>query len=198
MSELFWDSANVDPKRRFRYELVLGTTQAGGPKGIKAYYIKTANMPKANISTIEHSYLDYNLKFPGRVTWDPISLTLVAPATGDDDPSDLLMQMMKEAGYIELNENNQSGPRRRQRSMSKASFSKFFGEGPKIRLLDHMGNAVEEWTLHNAFMTQVDFGGSLDYTSDEMLELTIELTFDFATVKNIEPPAAQALGAITG
>ena len=197
MSELFWDSANVDPKRRFRYELVVGVDRAGGPKGIKSYYIKTANMPKANVSTIEHSYLDYNLKFPGRVTWDPISVTLVAPASGDDDPTDILMQMLKEAGYIELNENNSTGPRRRQRSMSKASFAKFFGAGPKIRLLDHMANSIEEWTLHNAFVTSADFGGSLDYTSDEMLELTIELTFDFATLANIASPAGQALGALT-
>jgi|TARA_R110000824_G_scaffold3130_3_gene14472 hypothetical protein len=194
MSTLFWDDAKVDPKRRFRYELVIGTTPQSQ---IQSYYIKTANMPKANVSTIEHSYLDYNLKFPGRVTWDPISVTLVAPSSGADDPTDILMLMLKEAGYIELNEAG-GGNRKRQRSMSKASFQQFFGAGPKIRLIDHMGNAVEEWTLHNAFITQADFGGSLDYTSDEMLELTIELTFDFATLENKSAPAAQALGAAIG
>jgi len=30
-----------------------------------------------------------------------------------------------------------------------------------------------------------------------MLELTIELTFDFATLANIASPAGQALGALT-
>ena len=50
MADLFWNSAQIDPKRRFRYKLTVGD--------IKEYYVKTANMPKATISTIEHSYLD--------------------------------------------------------------------------------------------------------------------------------------------
>ena len=169
MADLFWSDTGLDPKRRYRYKLVLGD--------IKEYYIKTANMPKANVSTVEHSYLDYNFKFPGRVTWDPISVTLVAPAK--EGVSDLLDAFLGKAGYVRPVDPVSSG----RQSLGKASFKEAFGnKDPYIQLMDQGGTAVEKWTLRNAFLTQVDWGGSLDYTSDEMLELTLEISFDWADV----------------
>ena len=170
-NNIFWNSVELDPKRRFRYKLSLG---AEGGKSIAEYYVKTANMPKATISTIEHSYLDYNFKFPGRVTWDPISVTLVAPA--GPGSGDMLMDFLHVAGYTFPTNSVEAG----RYSLGKAGFQDAFGKDPLIQLMDGAGNEVESWTLKNAFLTSVDWGGSLDYTSDEMLELTIEISFDWA------------------
>jgi|TARA_R110000765_G_scaffold135675_1_gene234763 hypothetical protein len=164
-----WASAGVDPKRRFKFKLKLGT--------IAEYYVKTATMPKANISVIEHSYFDYTFKFPGRVTWDPISVTLVAPSNGAEDPTDLLYQFIREAGYYFPDE---ATPSLTSQSLSKKGFEKAFGGKCYLQLLDGNGNEIEEWQLRNPFLTNVDYGGSLDYTSDEMLELSLEITFDWA------------------
>ena len=163
-----WAQAGVDPKRRFKFKLKLGT--------IAEYYVKTATMPKANVSTIEHSYFDYNFKFPGRVTWDPITVTLVAPSKGADDPTDLLYQFIRQAGYYFPDESaNRTG-----QSLSKKSFEAAFDGQAMLQLLDGQGQEIEEWSLRNAFLTNVDYGGSLDYTSDEMLELSMEISFDWA------------------
>ena len=168
-----WAKATVDPKRRFRYKFRLG---GDGTTVLQEYFVKTATMPKANISTIEHSYFDYNLKFPGRLTWDPISVTLVAPSTGPEDPTDVLYNLIRKAGYVFPNESAA-----RTSSLSKEGFGKAGRmPNPSIQLLDGNGKEVEVWTLKNAFLTSVDYGGSLDYTSDEMLELTIEISFDWA------------------
>jgi len=170
-----WDNVKVDPKRRFRFKLAFGV----GVNAVKEYYVKTATMPKATVSTIEHSYFDYNFKFPGRVTWDPISVTLVAPSRGDEDPTDLLYAGLQKAGYYfprSLNTDTNT-----RRSLSKAGFQTAFGADPTITLLDGDGKEVEKWKLNNAFLTSVDFGGSLDYTSDEMLELTMEISFHWAS-----------------
>ena len=91
----------MDPKRRFKFKLKFGTS--------KKYYVKTATMPKANISTVEHSYFDYNFKFPGRVTWDPISVTLVAPSRGAEDPTDILYDGLQNAGYFFPDETGLTG-----------------------------------------------------------------------------------------
>jgi hypothetical protein len=172
-----WASVDVNPKRRFRYGFRIG--------GISEYYVKTATMPKANVSTIEHSYLDYTFKFPGRVTWDPISITLVAPAAGAGDPSDLLWAILQEAGWTNP---RQLGNAAAYASLSKKGFSNALGAAgagggvydPELILYDERGGEAEKWTLSNAFITNIDWGGSLDYTSDEMLELTVEVTFDWA------------------
>ena len=170
-----WDNVKVDPKRRFRFKLAFGT----GLNAVKEYYVKTATMPKATVSTIEHSYFDYNFKFPGRVTWDPISVTLVAPSRGADDPTDILYLGLQKAGY--LFPNNVATDTNTRKSLSKAGFQTAFGGDPTIMLLDGEGQEVEVWKLNNAFLTSVDYGGSLDYTSDEMLELTMEISFDWAS-----------------
>ena len=168
-----WAKATVDPKRRFRYKFRLG---GDGTTVLQEYFVKTATIPKANISTIEHSYFDYNLKFPGRLTWDPISVTLVAPSSGPDDPTDVLYNLIRKAGYVFPNE-----PQARTSSLSKNGFGKPGRmPNPSIELLDGNGKTIEKWNLKNAFLTSVDYGGSLDYTSDEMLELTIEVAFDWA------------------
>jgi len=171
-----WDNVAIDPKRRFRFKLAFGSGQG---KAIKEYYVKTATMPKATVSTIEHSYFDYNFKFPGRVTWDPISVTLVAPSKGADDPTDILYIGLQNAGYyfptsVATNTNA-------RKSLSKKGFKTAFGGDPTIMLIDGDGVEVERWKLNNAFLTSVDYGGSLDYTSDDMLELTMEIAFDWAS-----------------
>jgi hypothetical protein len=164
---LFWSDAAVDPKRRFRYKFQIG--QLG------QYFVKTANMPKVTVSTIEHSFLDYNFKFPGRVTWDPISITLVAPTGGtEEDPSNLLVEWLEHAGYVNPDSADTDV------SLGKLGFQDAFGGDPMLLLIDGDGMPAEEWILRNAFLTSVDWGGSLDYTSDEMLELTMEIAYDWA------------------
>ena len=49
-----------------------------------------------------------------------------------------------------------------------------------IDQIDEDGNIIERWELQNPFITSVDFGGSLDYASDDMNEVTVELTYDWA------------------
>ena len=182
-----WAKATVDPKRRFRYKFILGADGLGNT--LQEFFVKTATMPKANISTIEHSYFDYNLKFPGRLTWDPISVTLVAPSNGANDPTDVLYQLIRSAGYVFPNE-----PQARTSSLSKAGFTKAGRmPNPAIELLDGNGKTIERWVLKNAFLTSVDYGGSLDYTSDEMLELTIEISFDWAE-REIGSPGVATTG----
>jgi hypothetical protein len=44
------------------------------------------------------------------------------------------------------------------------------------------GTEIEVWELVNPFITSVDFGGALDYTSDDLSEVTVEITYDWANL----------------
>ena len=49
-----------------------------------------------------------------------------------------------------------------------------------IDVIDAENNVVETWTLKNAYIASVDFGGNLDYTSDELSEIAVEFAYDWA------------------
>ena len=89
MSGLFWSNVNTDPKRRFRFIL-----QAGN---IPVWTVKTASKPRVSIGTVEHQFLNHTFKYPGRVTWDNITMTLVDPV--DPDLSFTFLQKLRRSGY---------------------------------------------------------------------------------------------------
>jgi hypothetical protein len=174
MGALFWNDVNTEPKRRFRFELSFTQRNGDQTKDIPVWTIKTAAKPKANISTITHTYVDHEFNYPGRVTWEPITITLVDPV--QPDLSFAFLDVLGVAGY--------KYPR--TAGISKASLSK---KGFKdaigtvlIKQLDADGTPVEVWELVNPFITSVDFGGALSYDDDEMSEVTVEITYDWANL----------------
>lgn len=166
--DIWFTQNRSDLKRRFRFDV-----QVGG-NSVPMYYIKTAVKPKANISTVEHQFLDHTFKYPGRVTWDNITLTLVDPV--NPDLAAEWLKILLKSGYQYPDTSNQRG------SMSKLKATNAL-VGCTISSLDSDGRQIETWTLQNPFMVSVDFGGSLDYTSDEMQEITVEIAYDYATCK---------------
>ena len=50
-----------------------------------------------------------------------------------------------------------------------------------IDTIDDEGNSVESWTLNNAFVKSMKFG-DLSYDSDDLLEVTVEFRYDWASL----------------
>ena len=74
-ADLFWSNVNTDPKRRFRFTVGIGN--------IPIWTVKTAAKPRASVNVVEHSFINHTFKYPGRVTWENISMTLVDPISPD-------------------------------------------------------------------------------------------------------------------
>ena len=70
----FWSTKGSDPKRKFRFQLEIPAV-GGVNDAIPVWTVKTVTKPKANIATVEHSFLQHTFKYPGRVTWDNITVT---------------------------------------------------------------------------------------------------------------------------
>ena len=174
MAGLFWSDVKTEPKRRYRF--TLGFTQKGGDAEIPLWTVKTAAKPKATVSTIEHQFMDHIFKYPGRVTWDPITVTLVDPV--DPDLSWQFLNILGKGGYKFPTTSEIS-----QKSLSKKAIHDAIGD-VIIRQIDDKGTEIERWRLKNPFLTSVDFGGTLDYSSDEMNEVTVEITFDWAVLEH--------------
>ena len=46
-------------------------------------------------------------------------------------------------------------------------------------------NVIEEWTLKNAFLTKVAWGDTLDYASEELVNVSITVQYDYATYSSV-------------
>lgn len=166
-ADLFWSNVNTDPKRRFRFILAIGD--------VPVWTIKTATKPKANVSTVEHQFINHTFKYPGRVTWDNISVTLVDPVT--PDLAKMFLNKLRKSGYQYPATSNVRGSISKKKSVEQGL------EGITIQQIDANGKVVEEWMLKNPWLVSIDFGGNLDYTADEMNEITVEIAYDWAEVK---------------
>jgi hypothetical protein len=169
----FWNSVNMDPKRQFRFVLRFPLTGQG--LKVPEYVIKTVTKPKVTISSVPHTFMDHEFKYPGRVTWDPVTITLVDPGSKEEDMAQALMNKLGKSGYQYPNTFPQS-----LESMSKQKANSAVGR-VTIAQLNAAGEDTEVWTLVNPFLTSIDLGG-LDYSADELSEITIELTYDWAVL----------------
>ena len=95
--------------------------------------------------------------------------------------------MLEGAGYVVPTKYSQGTAK----TISKEKMVDILGGEILLAQLDHQGNELETWTIKNPLITSVEFD-TVDYSSDEMLNITITLKYDFATLKQIAPLAADS------
>jgi len=104
----------------------------------------------------------------------------------DPDISATLSQIVTLAGYSPPATPNDLG------SMSKSRSAAALGT-VFISQLDGDGNEVEKWTLWNSFITKVDYG-QLQYEGGEALvELTLDLAYDWARIEVFDSKGAMTV-----
>lgn len=174
----FWTVYNTDPKRSFRYRFLLGGTDAATAKvNIREYVIKDVKKPSFQMETgPQAKYIQHTFKYPGRVQWQDVTFNIVDPGTRDEDSSVALMNILAVSGYAVPGTEAQS-----RTSISKTKANRAIGV-PKIKEINAEGGDVVTWSLHNAYITNVDFG-NLSYDTDEMVTYAITLSYDYATIK---------------
>jgi hypothetical protein len=168
----FWSSANVEPKRQYRWTLTIGSTKGNLPSWI----VKSVDKPVATVSSVQHKYLGYTYNYPGTVSWNDINIVLVDPvapnAVGE------LTKILRAAGY-----NPPLASTQAVENISKQKSTGALGE-IHIHQVDAEGVAIEEWTLTNAIITSADFGGALSYDNENLIEVKLGLKYDWAAFLN--------------
>ena len=176
----FWSQKTVEPKRQFRW-LLFWT-------GCPQFVVKSVKKPSYDVATTPHQYLNYEFNYPGRVTWQDVSVTIVDPVAPDSTMS--LYRILENSGYVIPTNYAQATAK----TISKEGMVNALGGEIKIKQLGADGDptkALETWVLKNPLITSVDFG-DLDYGSDELLNISINLKYDFAYIEELTPLAASA------
>lgn len=169
------DGGLKDPKRNFRFRIELSNNASGELNSVQ-WWAKTVDKPKFNISATEHQYLNHTFYYPGLVTWDAVSMTVVDPQ--DPDVAFGFSKILEAGGYKipdQIAADNEDFA-----TISKGKAANALGTLRVIQM-DANGAEIESWELHNAFITKVDYG-SLSYGDEELTEYTIELRYDWASL----------------
>lgn len=171
----FWNQASIEPKRQFRWLLYIA--------GMPQFIVKNVKKPSFSVGETGHDFLNYKFYYPGRVEWSTIDLTIVDPVQPDSTAS--LVKILEASGYVLPDKFTSQA--NEPRTISKKAFVDAMGG--QIQLVqfgantgDQQENVLEKWTINNPFLTNVDFG-SLDYGSDELVDISMTIRYDWATLE---------------
>ena len=163
----FWSVAESQPKRQYRWVMNIG--------GIPQWLIKKVNKPGFTVSEGTHKYINHTFYSPGRVEYDKTTVTLVDPI--HPDASAMMMQILYNSGYsIPDNPNDTM-------TISKKKSVEALGR-VAISQLNADGAIAEQFVFINPWISSVKFG-DLDYEGDNLIDLTMELRYDFVQMNNV-------------
>ncbi len=195
----FWSDTQLgvpEPKRNYRFLVYVG--------GFPPYIAKKVTKPNFSVSEAEHTYINHKFSYPGRVEWSTVDVTFVDP--GQPDSTQSVYNILRKSGYappLDPNDTitiskaaavNSLGTIRIQTIGDQFSNTGDTSQNPSTPTPLASGTEVlEEWVLYNAWLKDVKFG-DLDYTSDDLVEISMTLRYDFAllngdnTVNNVKRP----------
>lgn len=176
----FWTENTTEPKRNFRWRVTMSNIlQYDGVGSAAVWWAKTVDTPSYTVTDITHPFFDNEFKFPGRVQWQDVNMTLVDPIS--PNAAYLTNQMILQSGYEIKNVQNFID---KPRSISKAGANAAIGL-VSIEVLAGTGEIVEKWEMKNPFITSVKYS-TLDYSNDEMRTIDLTWKYDFATCTNFD------------
>ena len=162
----FWSSNDVEPTRQFKFKI---QTREGD-----WWWAKSVTKPSFSVNEAEYQLINHKFKYPGIVSWNNITIRIVDPNNRAKYWYDKLLSY----GY--------SFPNRPLTDIFEDGLSKDSIVGAlgymKIMQLNAKGESVETWNLNNPKIASVNFG-SLDYSSDELVVLDIEISYDWANLE---------------
>tara|TARA_Y100000592_G_scaffold61510_1_gene96089 strand:+ start:13806 stop:14417 length:612 start_codon:yes stop_codon:yes gene_type:complete len=167
----FWANSNAIAKRKYRYILDVGYAGGANLPSFEKWVVQKVTRPSFSISETTHSYLNHTFYFPGRLTWNDVSFTVVDAVVPDS--TGVLMGMLAASGYVLP---KQSDSATSQGTISKANST----IKCVLTALDQDGGEIDKWTLHNAWILSANLG-DYDYTSDDLMSIDIALKYDYAT-----------------
>jgi len=173
MAGEFWNNAAMEPKRSHRFLIQFdllgdGTSQIYGRKVTKPAY---------EIGQSEHKFLGQTYYFPGAVTWNDVTATLVDAAVPNFD--EILAALLRASGYVDPDGISTTGNVDVANTVNKLDAVSQLGS-VLIKELDGDGSVLGTYQLNNAWVKAVTYG-DLDYSSEDLLTVDVVFRYDWAT-----------------
>ena len=144
-----------EPKKQNRFILRFPSSL-----GINEWFVISSSRPKIAIGEVEIPFLNTSTWVAGRFTWDAIDVTFKDPI--GPSAAQALME------WVRLHAESVTG---------RMGYAAGYKKDIELEMLDPTGVVVEKWILQGSMLTNVDFG-SLDYSSEDIAEITATLRMD--------------------
>lgn len=155
MADLLLQSPlKAEPKKQNRWLLRFPTDV-----GIQTWACKSVGAPKINLTKNEMKFLNSSTYVNGSYTWQQMPITVrdfIAPSTSQG-----LIE------WVRLHAESVTG---------RMGYNVGSSKTLTLELLDPTGVKISEWLCQNCILVEdVDFGGTLDYANDDVVELSFTI-----------------------
>lgn len=147
---------DYEPKTKNRFILNID--------GFDSYIVRSSGRPQLQSTRREIDYINTKRYVAGKYSWQPLDVTFMDPIV----PSGTQRVME----WMRLHHQSETGV---------AGYKANYTKEVKLNMLGPDGTFVEEWVLKNTFIENANFN-DVDYSSDELADITITLSYDYATL----------------
>ena len=183
MASSYWADKALEPKRNYKWYLSIQTGTTSKDL-LQPWVVKSASKPSLSIGEASHSYINHTFYYPGKISWNTMDISVVDPGGPMNDTTKIILNAIRSSGYAYPNEiaNNAAA--------AGVTFSKSaavdslgtvvlrqIGGGPVGA--GGISKVIDRWTLHNAWIKDVNFG-SLSYDNEDLTNISITLRYDWA------------------
>ena len=148
---------NYEPLRKNRWLL-----RFPADLGIQEWWMKSAARPKITQEGKSIEFLNTETYVLGRYKWESMTVVLRDPI--GPSASQAVME------WVRLHSESVTG---------RQGYAAGYKRDVELEMLDPTGVVVSKWILKNVMITSADFG-NLDYSQDDLSEITLELKYDYA------------------
>jgi len=146
-----------EPKQANRFILYMD--------GMPSYLVKSVSAITLQQGVVTLNHINVERKVKGKSTWQNVTMTLFDPIT----PSGAQAAME----WIRLHHESVTG---------RDGYSDFYKKDLTLNVLGPVGDIVSEWILKGAFITNTNFGEYNWDTVDTAINLSIEVSIDYAVL----------------
>jgi hypothetical protein len=187
----FWSDASAGsiPRRNFRFLVSLSQDDGDdGAVSLPVWVAKAATLPQITVSDAgKVHFLNHEFKFPGRVTYQDVNVTLVDAI--DKNISMDVLKFLANGGYQVPSKVAAAGEfetAARQTIVFKNELTTNVEITQLGAPMEGAGAVINDLTfvLKNAFAKTVVFPQGLDYSSEDVSDVKITFAYDYFTVKH--------------
>lgn len=167
---VFWTDRNSEPKRNHRFRVSFeGLKDALGVDDVN-WMAEKVDRPKPTTAYNELQYYQHTFKYPGRTTWNDVTMTFRDPALPDVMQG--IYDVFRAAGY-EVPDSPAL-----LATISKRKMVAAVGD-ITCSVIDSDGREIEKWILRNAQIGDITPSG-LSHTDTEFAKVDLTIKYDFA------------------
>ena len=154
-NEIFYTA--FEPKQANRFILYMD--------GMPSYLIKQVSAVTLQQGVVTLNHINVERKVKGKSIWQNVTMTLFDPIT----PSGAQATME----WVRLHHESVTG---------RDGYSDFYKKDLTLNVLGPVGDIVSEWILKGAFIVNTNFGEYNWDTVDTAINLSIEVSIDYAVL----------------